>query len=355
MVSKVQTEKPIRLTSMAACAGCAAKLSAEKLSELLTPLKEIFDPLDSPDLLVGLGKPDDAAVWRLDDDRALVVTTDFFTPVVDDPYDFGAIAAANAISDVYAMGGVPFLALNVAMLPNDLPTEIGQAILRGGADKAKEAGVVVAGGHTIQDKEPKYGLIALGMLDLKRVISKQGARAGDKLFLTKPLGFGVSNTAVKRELATAEEEAEVVQWMSKLNKTASELALEFGLRGGTDVTGFGLLGHGWEMASGAGVRLEVEFNKVPFISAARKFGEAFTFPGGSLDNRSFYGPYVIFDEGIAEWEAMLLFDAQTSGGLLLAVPAEKAAEFQARAEALKQPVWEIGSVGKGEAGIRVSR
>jgi selenide,water dikinase len=353
MIAKTDYEKTIRLTSMAACAGCAAKLSAEKLSELIGPLKEIFDPLDSPELLVGLGQPDDAAVWRLDDRRALVVTTDFFTPVVDDPYDFGAIAAANAISDVYAMGGKPFLALNVAMLPNDLPAEIGQAILRGGADKAKEAGVVVAGGHTIQDKEPKYGLIVLGMLEMGRMISKQGAQAGDRLFLSKPLGFGVTNTAVKRELASAEEEAEVVRWMATLNKGASELALEFGLRGGTDVTGFGLLGHAWEMANGAGVQLEIEFGRVPLTGAARKFGEAFTFPGGSLDNRKYYGPHVNFEGDIAEWEQMLLFDAQTSGGLLLAVPEEKAAEFEARAEALGQPVWEIGRVEEGGAGITV--
>ena len=225
------TETPIRLTSLSACAGCAAKLNAEKLAELIAPLQDLFDPADSPELLVGLGQPDDAAVWRLDEDRALVVTTDFFTPVVDDAYDFGAIAAANALSDVYAMGATPFLALNIAALPNDLPVEIGSQILLGGAEKAKEAGVVVAGGHTIQDKEPKYGLIALGMLELSQRISKAGAGIGDKLFLSKPLGFGVTNTAVKRDLAGTKDEAEVVKWMSKLNKTASALAIEFDVRG----------------------------------------------------------------------------------------------------------------------------
>jgi selenide,water dikinase len=356
MIEAVQTNhtKKIRLTSMATCAGCAAKLNAETLAELLRPLQGTFDSLSTPDLLVGLGQPDDAAVWRLEDGRALVVTTDFFTPVVDDPYDFGAIAAANALSDVYAMGGKPFLALNIATLPNDLPAEIGAAILRGGAEKAREAGVVVAGGHTIQDKEPKYGLVAIGFVDPRKAISKQGARAGDKLFLTKPLGFGVTNTAVKRELATAEEEAEVVAWMSRLNKIASELAVQFELRGGTDITGFGLLGHGWEMASGAGVQFRIHFDAVPFTSAARKFAELGTFPGGSLDNRKFYSPHVTFANGIEKWEQTLLFDAQTSGGLLLAVPVAKAAAFAAEAAARQQPAWEIGEVIKGQ-GIQVVR
>lgn len=352
MSDALKTAKPIRLTSLATCAGCAAKLKAETLVELLKPIQGLFDPLDTPDLLVGLGSPDDAAVWRLDADRALVITTDFFTPVVDDPYDFGAIAAANAISDIYAMGGAPFLALNIASLPNDLPPEIGAAILRGGAEKAKEAGIVVAGGHTIQDKEPKYGLVVIGFVDPRKAISKQGARPGDTLFITKPLGFGVTNTAVKRDLASPDEEAEVVDWMKRLNKTASLLAQEFGLRGGTDVTGFGLLGHAWEMAKGAGVALRFHFNAIPFTSAARKFGEAGAFPGGSLDNRKFYSPHVHFSGNLEQWEQTLLFDAQTSGGLLLAVPAAQAASFAARAAELQQPIWEIGEVLKGE-GIEV--
>jgi len=355
MSAAVQSSvKPIRLTSLATCAGCAAKLKAETLAELLKPLQGIFDPLDTPDLLVGLGQPDDAAVWRLDNDRALVITIDFFTPVVDDPYDFGAIAAANAISDIYAMGGSPFLALNIAMLPNDLPPEIGAAILRGGAEKAKEAGIVVAGGHTIQDKEPKYGLVVIGFVDPRKAIRKQGACIGDKLFLTKPLGFGVTNTAVKRDLANVEEEAEVVDWMKRLNKTASQLACEFELRGGTDVTGFGLLGHAWEMAKGAGVGLRVHFDAVPFTSAARKFAEAGTYPGGSFDNQTFFSPHVQFRGTLGNWEQTLLYDAQTSGGLLLAVPAASAATFAARAAELNQPVWEIGEVLAGE-GIEVLR
>jgi selenide,water dikinase len=353
MSETVQTSvKPIRLTSLATCAGCAAKLKAETLAELLIPVQGLFDPITSPDLLVGLGQPDDAAVWRLEDDRALVVTTDFFTPIVDDPYDFGAIAAANALSDVYAMGGKPFLALNIATLPNDLPTEIGAAIFQGGAEKAKEAGVIVAGGHTIQDKEPKYGLVAIGFVDPRKAISKQGARVGDKLFLTKPLGFGVTTTAVKRELTSEIEEGEVIVWMKRLNKTASELAVESGLRGGTDITGFGLLGHGWEMAKGAGVHLRFHFDAIPFTSAARKFAQQGTFPGGSLDNRSYFSPHVVFSGGLEEWEKTLLFDAQTSGGLLLVAPADKASSFVDSAAEMQQPVWEVGVVMEGE-GIEV--
>ena len=177
-----------------------------------------------------------------------MVTTDFFTPVVDDPYDYGAIAAANSLSDIYAMGGKPFMALNIAALPPDLPPEISGEILRGGAEKAHEAGVVVAGGHTVQDKEPKYGLIALGFLNPVEMITKHGARVGDKLVLSKPLGFGTTTTALKNGKVDPEDLVEVVDWMKRLNKSAAELAKEFGLRGGTDVSGFSLLGHGYEIA-----------------------------------------------------------------------------------------------------------
>ena len=185
--------------------------------------------------------------------RALVVTTDFFTPVVDDPYDYGSIAAANSISDIYAMGGQPFLALNIAALIPDLPAEINGEILRGGAEKAREAGVVIAGGHTVQDKEPKYGLVVLGFVDPKKMLTKGGARPGDALVLTKPLGFGVTTTALKEQKATPTDVAEVVRWMKRLNKNASALAVEFSLRSATDVTGFSLLGHGSEMAVASGV------------------------------------------------------------------------------------------------------
>lgn len=304
--------------------------------------------------MVGLGSADDAAVWKLDDERALVVTTDFFTPVVDTPYEYGAIAAANSLSDIYAMGGVPFLALNIAALPADLPVELSSEILRGGAEKCRQAGVVVAGGHTVQDKEPKFGLVALGFVHPQKMLTKSGARPGDALVLTKPLGFGVTTTALKRGLADEAAAREVIGWMSGLNDRASGLAREFALCAGTDITGFGLLGHGMEMADASGVGFILRYGALPFISCAQQYGEAWTFPGGSADNKLFYGPRVQFAEGISEMEQMLMFDAQTSGGLLLAVPPAKLKDFEARARQMAQPAWVIGEVCEG-AGIAVTR
>ena len=323
-------------------------MNAETLAQVLRPIQGIFNPAEYPDLLVGLGDPDDAAIWRLDEARALVVTTDFFTPVVDDPYDYGAIAAANALSDVYAMGGRPFLALNIAALPPDLPAEISGAILRGGADTAHQAGVVIAGGHTIQDKEPKYGLIVLGFVDPRHMLTKGAVQPGDRLVLSKPLGFGTTTTALKRGLAAAEDVAEVVGWMKQLNKNASELALEFDLHAGTDITGFSLLGHAWEMAEASGVALRFEHTRIPFTSSAQRYAQDFIFPGGASDNRLYYEPHVRFEEGIDEPDQMLLFDPQTSGGLLLAVPAQKLPAFLTRAAAIEQPVWVIGEAQTGE-------
>jgi selenide,water dikinase len=320
----------------------------------LRPIEHMFNPAEYPDLLVGLNSPDDAAVWKLDDERALVVTTDFFTPVVDTPYEYGAISAANSLSDVYAMGGTPFLALNIAALPPDLPKEISSEILRGGAEKCREAGVVIAGGHTVQDKEPKYGLVAVGMVHPQKMITKSGAKPGDRLMLTKPLGFGVTTTALKQEKAEPADVEEVIQWMSRLNRDAGRLAVEFELRGGTDVTGFSLLGHCLEMADASDVKLVVHFDQVPFISCARKFAEMGTFPGGSSDNFAYFAPQIKFDGTITEMEQMLLFDAQTSGGLLLAVPEEKAASFFDSAKAIHQPVWVIGEVTTGD-GMEVIR
>ncbi len=315
---------------------------------MLRPIADTFNPQDYPDLLVGLTSPDDAAVWRLDDERAIILTTDFFTPVVDDAYDYGAIAAANSLSDVYAMGGKPFLALNVAALPPDLPSEIGSEIMRGGADKAKEAGVVIAGGHTVRDKEPKYGLVVVGFVDPRLTLSKSGLRPGDRLVLTKPLGFGVTTTALKRQQAEPADVAEVVGWMKKLNKTAGQLANEFGLHGGTDITGYSLLGHAWEMASSSGVGLHLEFDRIPFVACAKKYADLFTFPGGAYDNREFFNKHLEFNPVLNESQQMLLFDPQTSGGLLLAVPPDRLADFLRRADASGQPVWEIGDVFAGD-------
>jgi selenide, water dikinase len=322
------------------------------LAQVLRPVQEVFNPDSYPDLLVGLSGPDDAAVWRLDEERALVVTTDFFTPVVDDAYDFGAIAAANSISDIYAMGGQPFLALNITALPEDLPSEIASEILRGGAEKAREAGVVIAGGHTVKDKEPKYGLVVIGFVDPRRMLTKGGLLAGDALVLTKPLGCGVSTTALKQQKIEPRDLQEVVDWMTRLNKKAGQLAVEFGLQAGTDVTGFSLLGHGTEMARASGVGLVIEHSKVPFVSGARKYAQMGTFPGGAFDNLTHFTPEVRFETELDDAEQMLLFDPQTSGGLLLGVPAAKLDSFLARARELDQPAWVIGKTESGE-GIRV--
>ena len=287
------------------------------------------------------------------DDRAIVVTTDFFTPIVDDPYDYGSIAAANSLSDIYAMGGNPFLALNVAALPDDLPMDVAQAILRGGAEKAREAGVVIAGGHTVKDDEPKYGLVVLGWVDPRRLLRKSGLVSGDSLFLTKPLGFGVTTTALKQQRADSDDIAEATAWMKKLNRGAAELALEFSLMSATDITGFGLLGHSLEMAEASEVAIRLNYRAIPFLNNARRYAEAGMFPGGAFDNNEFGRDRVEFDATIDDPARMLLFDPQTSGGLLLAVPASKRAEFSARANAVHQPLWEVGRVEAG-AGIRVT-
>jgi len=302
--------------------------------------------------LIGLGDPDDAAVWRLDEARALVATTDFFTPVVDNPYDYGAIAAANALSDVYAMGGQPFLALNIAALPPALPAEVTGRILLGGAEKVREAGVVLAGGHSIQDQEPKYGLVVLGFVHPQKMLAKSGARAGDQLVLTKPLGFGVLTTALKRGLADPSDVSEGVAWMKRLNRDAALLATEAGLSGGTDITGFGLLGHSAEMALASGVRLRFRFSQIPFTRGAHRYAQEWIFPGGSSDNRIHFGPQVEFKTGVDEPSQMLLFDAQTSGGLLLSVPAEKMDGLLEHAARIGQMAWVVGEAIPG-SGIEV--
>ena len=318
----------------------------------MRPVKDMFDASSFPDLLVGLREPDDAAVWRLDEDRAIVVTTDFFTPVVDDAYDYGAIAAANSLSDVYAMGGKPFLALNVAALPDDLPDDISSEIIRGGAEKAREAGVVIAGGHTVKDKEPKYGLVVIGFVDPRRMLSKGGLNVGDALVLTKPLGFGVTTTALKQQKMEASDVLEAVTWMKRLNHTASQLAVEFGVRGGTDITGYSLLGHGMEMADASGVSLKLNFMDIPFISGARHYAERGIFPGGAFDNKKHFESGVQFRASLDEPNQMLLFDPQTSGGLLLGVPRQNLDSFLARGRDIDQTVWVIGQVEEGN-GIEI--
>lgn len=316
-------------------------------------MEDLFSPAGHPDLLVGLGKPDDAAVWRLDDDRALIVTTDFFTPVVDDPYHYGAIAAANSLSDVYAMGGKPFLALNIAAMPPDLHPEMISTILRGAMEKALQAGVVIAGGHTVQDKEPKFGLVALGFVDPRHMLTKSGVLPGDRLVLTKPLGTGTTTTALKRDLVDLADLEEAVDWMQRLNQDAAELASQFNLSGGTDITGFGLLGHAWEMAEASGVGLRFDFSCIPFLNGAYRYAQQFIFPGGSFDNRMFFERHVTYDPRLSEPEQMLLFDAQTSGGLLLAVPPDRLDALLTSAAERNQPIWLVGEAFSG-TGIQVT-
>ncbi len=265
---------------------------------------------------------------------------------MDDPYDFGAIAAANSISDVYAMGGKPVFALNIAAIPENLPIEMIQQIFKGGAEKAKEAGVVVAGGHTVKDDEPKFGMVVVGLIDQRKMLTKGGVRAGDYLVLTKPLGFGVTSTAFKRGLTTPDELKEIVDWMKTLNATASMVAVENHLKGATDITGFSLLGHAIEMAEASGVGLRFGFDQIPLTRAALKYAEQYTFPGGASNNALFFEPKVRFAEHISQNLRMLLFDPQTSGGLLLAVPARKLTRLLAELAERGSKGWVIGRASR---------
>ncbi len=310
-------------------------------------MKELYQHLAISDLLTGLELPDDAAIWRLDDTRGLVVTTDFFTPVVDNPYDYGAIAAANSLSDVYAMGGQPFLALNIAALPPNLPVDFLSEIMRGGAEKALEAGVIIAGGHTVQDKEPKFGLVALGFVDLDKIITKSGASVDEVLVLTKPLGFGCITTALKQQKVQEEDLVTAVDWMKRLNHHASQIATKCHVRGGTDVTGFGLLGHALEVAEASEVRLEFNLQAIPHLAGSESYASNWIFPGGTFDNNSYYAPRVEFDGAIDEVSRLRLFDPQTSGGLLLCVPPDHIETFRNEARRLGQPWWEVGKVTEG--------
>lgn len=318
----------------------------------MRPVQELFPQEEYPDLLVGLGKPDDAAVWRLDDEQALVVTTDFFTPVVDTPYEYGAIAAANALSDLYAMGAKPIFALNIAAMPANLPIEMISEILRGGAEKVREAGAAIAGGHTIQDDEPKYGLVSIGIAKQNRLTTKDNVRVGDLLVLTKPLGTGVTTTALKNGACAARHVHQAIDWMCKLNRKSAEIASEFEVKAGTDITGFGFLGHSVELAKSSKVGLQLWLKSIPFLEGALEYVKQGHIPGGSADNKLYFGERVSFDPGIDDYEQMLLFDAQTSGGLLLALQPGKLEGFMSRAAEEDQGVWLVGEVVDGE-GIHV--
>ena len=302
---------------------------------------------------MGLGVADDAAVYRINAATAVVATLDFFAPVVDDPFTYGAIAAANAMSDVYAMGGEVVLALNIAAFPEDLPVEAQTAILRGGAAKVGEAGGVVAGGHTVWDREPKFGLSVLGLVHPKRVFAKAGLRAGDVLYLTKPIGTGTILSGARQGKTRPEWVAGATESMLRLNRHAMHLAREVGVRAATDVTGFGLLGHLWEMAERSGVAVEVDAGAVPLLDGARECLAAGVETGGGARNRDWLGGNVTFGAGIDAVVAAALFDPQTSGGLLLGVPGARAAALETAFGRDGVDAWRIGKVEKGTPAIRV--
>jgi selenide,water dikinase len=327
-------------------------MGPEALAQVLRPLQNMFRAEEYPELLVGLEVSDDAAVYKINDEVAVIQTLDFFPPVVDDPYDYGAIAAANAMSDIYAMGGEVVLALNICGFPPDLPPDIVAEVLRGGAEKVAEAGGVLAGGHTLDDKEPKYGLAVMGLAHPDRVLTKAGARPGDALILTKPLGVGIITTALKGQVAEPTHVAAAVESMKRLNRDAARLIQQVGVHACTDITGFALLGHGYEMAEKSGVRLRFYVDKLPFLEGAIQYAEDWLFPGGTCNNERAYEHAVRFEPGISEEMQQLLYTPETSGGLLVAAPPEKLKALTALFDGEGHPCWVIGEVVEGQ-GIKV--
>lgn len=328
----------VRLTQTAKRAGCAAKQPPGFLLPLLGRLPKITDPR----VLVGTSTVDDAAVVRLDDTRALVLTTDFFTPIVDDPYDFGAIAAANALSDVYAMGGEPVSALALVGFPSaTLEPEVLAEILRGGAEKAREAGIDVVGGHSIQSEEPIYGLAVTGLVHPERVVTNAGGRPGDALVLTKPLGTGIVTTAAKRDEDVRSAIGEAITLMKTLNAGAARAMLAAGVHAATDVTGFGLLGHLRNLVAASGCAAEIDARAVPVLPAARAYAEAGIAPGGTMANARYCADFVHFASTVDRPHQLVLCDAQTSGGLLIAVPEPRVADLLAALREAKTPAASV--------------
>lgn len=316
---------------------------------MLQPLRETFSPEQFPDLLVGLDRADDAAVYRLNDSQAIITTTDFFPPVVDDPYDFGSIAAANAMSDVYAMGGEVLFAINLVAFPANLDHAILREILRGGAEKVAEAGAVVVGGHSVDDKEPKYGLAVTGVIDPELVKRKGGAQPGDALVLTKALGTGVVTTALKQGTAEESDVEAAVESMKRLNRDASRLALELEARSMTDITGFGLLGHAREMAQQADVNFHLDLSRLHWLPGTIRYGEGGAFPGGMGRNMAYFEQWVDFDDGVSTLYQDLLWTPETSGGLLIALPEEQLASYLERLP----EAYLVGHVESGEGRILI--
>jgi selenide, water dikinase len=335
-------EEKIRLTSFCAAAGCAAKMGPAALAEVLRPLARLFPEGSRPELLVGLEAGDDAAVYQVDDSRALVFTADFFPPVLDDPYDYGAVAAANALSDIYAMGGEPAIALNLAGFPAVLPPAVTSEIIRGGAEKAAEAGCIVVGGHTITSQEPLYGLAVVGFVHPGKLFVKTALHAGDMLVLTKPLGVGVLTTALKRGTISAEEIAPAIASMKRLNREAARVLSGLGVSACTDVTGFSILGHALELARKSGVGIRVDAPGLRWLPGALAAGESGAFPNGTKNNTAAFKDMVCFGGSVSELTRKLLFSPETSGGLLAAVPREKAPSCLAALQAAGAQAFIVG-------------
>ena len=340
-------EAATRLKGLATGGGCAAKYSAARLEELLAG----FEPAAPEDLLVGLGPSDDAAVYRLDDERALVFTVDFFPPMLDDPRVYGAIAATNALNDVFAMGARPLLALSIAELPEDLDLETVRAIFDAAAAKTREAGAILAGGHTLRADEPKYGLAVVGTARPDAIWRKSTARPGDALLLTKPLGTGLVVAGVRAGIVGAAELDEASAWMTTLNDRAADALRPFEPGAVTDVTGFGLFGHAHEMAERSGVRLVLDAGRLPVMSGALAVAEAGVKTGGDRRNRDFVGDAIELD-GLSEPLALVGFDPQTAGGLLVSIPSEKAMLVEAELAAREVFARRIGFVESG-SGVAV--
>ena len=338
----------IKLTKLAKCAGCGAKVGAGILAQLLGDIRVRQDE----NLLVGFDKSDDASVYKVSDGLALVQTVDFFPPIADDPYTFGQIAATNALSDVYAMGGEPKLCLNIMAVPESMPKEAVHDILRGGYDKVYEAGALITGGHSIYDDEPKYGLAVTGFVHPDKVLTNSGAKPGDVLFFTKPLGIGILTTAEKADLLSEAGKALAIRLMTTLNKSARDVMVQYRVHACTDVTGFSFLGHASEMATGSDVQLEIDTAAIDLIGEALDFARMGILPAGMYRNRTFAAPMV--DAGDTELAVQdVLYDPQTAGGLLIACDPEDA---DALFEALKPAVpsaQRVGTVQPYTGGARI--
>ncbi len=329
-----------RLTQLTKSSGWAAKIGPDVLAQVLCHLPKSFDD----NLIVGLDTSDDAAVYRISDELALIQTLDFFTPVVDDPYVFGQIAATNSLSDIYAMGGEPKLAMNIVCFPNCLDPNVLVDILKGGADKVQEAGAILVGGHTVEDDEPKYGLSVAGFVHPNKVLTNSNAKPGDLLILTKPLGLGIVNTAIKGEIADRNSYDEAVKVMTTLNKYGKEaLDRAGGANSLTDITGFGLLGHALEMAMGSSVTIKINHNNIPLIINALEYAQMGLVPAGAYANRKYIGDRIFIDKNVPKDIEDVLFDPQTSGGLLISVPKDKAERLM---EELKDTPTKYGIVGE---------